>query len=211
MKKLTKTLLASAAALLSMNAMAGSQSFDSTFFDVEGNGGGALTLPKFDGSLGVLTSVDVVLEDRLSGFLQVQNNGTVPYTFTSSMTGVLNVTGTPITLSTTGSHDFVNLPAGANNTYDIGTVTDTFSHSYSGPLLAALYGPGSITVNVDGSVTPNFGGPANVDFYSEGTIDAYAKITYNYTTAPVPEPETYAMLLAGLGLLGFIARKRKAS
>lgn len=28
-------------------------------------------------------------------------------------------------------------------------------------------------------------------------------------TAPVPEPETYAMLLAGLGLLGFMARRRK--
>jgi hypothetical protein len=29
-------------------------------------------------------------------------------------------------------------------------------------------------------------------------------------TTPVPEPETYAMLLAGLGLLGFAARRRKA-
>ena len=27
--------------------------------------------------------------------------------------------------------------------------------------------------------------------------------------AAIPEPETYAMLLAGLGLLGFIARRRK--
>ena len=27
----------------------------------------------------------------------------------------------------------------------------------------------------------------------------------------VPEPETYAMLLAGLGLLGFIARRRKTA
>lgn len=27
--------------------------------------------------------------------------------------------------------------------------------------------------------------------------------------APIPEPETYAMLLAGLGLLGFAARRRK--
>lgn len=28
-------------------------------------------------------------------------------------------------------------------------------------------------------------------------------------TAPIPEPETYAMLLAGLGLLGVVARRRK--
>ena len=31
-----------------------------------------------------------------------------------------------------------------------------------------------------------------------------------YLLAPVPEPETYAMLLAGLGLLGALARRRKA-
>jgi hypothetical protein len=27
--------------------------------------------------------------------------------------------------------------------------------------------------------------------------------------APVPEPETYGMMLAGLGVLGFLARRRK--
>jgi hypothetical protein len=29
------------------------------------------------------------------------------------------------------------------------------------------------------------------------------------TTNPVPEPGTYAMLLAGLGVLGFVAHRRK--
>jgi hypothetical protein len=33
----------------------------------------------------------------------------------------------------------------------------------------------------------------------------------HFIFAPVPEPETYAMLLAGLGLLGFMARRRKES
>jgi hypothetical protein len=30
-----------------------------------------------------------------------------------------------------------------------------------------------------------------------------------YSPAPVPEPETYAMMLAGLGMLGFAAKRRK--
>jgi hypothetical protein len=33
--------------------------------------------------------------------------------------------------------------------------------------------------------------------------------TWNVTVSPVPEPESYAMLLAGLGLLGFATRRRK--
>lgn len=34
-------------------------------------------------------------------------------------------------------------------------------------------------------------------------------VTLNHVANPVPEPETYAMMLAGLGLLGFVARRRK--
>ncbi len=40
-------------------------------------------------------------------------------------------------------------------------------------------------------------------------------VRYDYAVVedipPIPEPETYAMLLAGLGLLGFMARRRKES
>jgi len=32
----------------------------------------------------------------------------------------------------------------------------------------------------------------------------------NFVAAPVPEPQTYAMLLAGLGLIGFSARRRES-
>ncbi|MDE2442461.1 MAG: PEP-CTERM sorting domain-containing protein [Betaproteobacteria bacterium] len=42
-----------------------------------------------------------------------------------------------------------------------------------------------------------------------GHLD-FASTAAPLPSAPVPEPETYAMLLAGLGALGFVARRRKA-
>jgi PEP-CTERM motif len=56
------------------------------------------------------------------------------------------------------------------------------------------------------------GGTSTLLFRAVGTSDSFGgsldaiSVT---TTSPVPEPETYAMMLAGLGLLGFIARRRK--
>ena len=44
-----------------------------------------------------------------------------------------------------------------------------------------------------------------------GLIDGYADNAKGFAptiTAAVPEPETYAMLFAGLGLIGFVARRR---
>ena len=35
------------------------------------------------------------------------------------------------------------------------------------------------------------------------------KLKFDFTATPVPEPETYALMLAGLGLVGFMARRRQ--
>ncbi|MBL8501504.1 MAG: FxDxF family PEP-CTERM protein [Nitrosomonas sp.] len=47
---------------------------------------------------------------------------------------------------------------------------------------------------------------------SGGPFD-YNDLSFSFTNtvAAVPEPETYAMLLAGLGLLGFMIRRKKVS
>lgn len=45
-----------------------------------------------------------------------------------------------------------------------------------------------------------------------GAIGTMSGVPYSQTiTAAVPEPETYAMFMAGLGLMGFIARRRKTN
>jgi choice-of-anchor C domain-containing protein len=48
-----------------------------------------------------------------------------------------------------------------------------------------------------------------LSFYSSGSGNSGAVLD-NVSVAAVPEPETYAMLLAGLGLMGFVAQRRKA-
>ena len=51
--------------------------------------------------------------------------------------------------------------------------------------------------------------------YNDSAGDAYLgdwdDFVIGVNIAPIPEPETYAMLLAGLGLMGFVARRRKKS
>ena len=55
------------------------------------------------------------------------------------------------------------------------------------------------------SLSANFSG-IDVDIETVTT-----QLTIQALTSPVPEPETYALLLAGLGLMGFHARRRKPS
>lgn len=45
----------------------------------------------------------------------------------------------------------------------------------------------------------------------EGSFFLGANGALNYTVAAIPEPEAYALMLAGLGLVGFAARRRKSA
>jgi len=48
----------------------------------------------------------------------------------------------------------------------------------------------------------------NISGFVQGNEGGYVAM-YTTMTASVPEPETFAMILAGLGLIGFTARRRK--
>jgi hypothetical protein len=65
------------------------------------------------------------------------------------------------------------------------------------------------------SVGLNFSGEAHsVTFAGVANYIAFDDVTFGSATTPpvtpVPEPETYLLMLAGVGLTGFMARRRKA-
>jgi PEP-CTERM motif len=62
------------------------------------------------------------------------------------------------------------------------------------------------------SSPPSFSGRLALDFSNSSTGAAAGSVFFDgLTVTPVPEPETYAMLLAGLGLLGVAAYRRRDS
>ena len=53
------------------------------------------------------------------------------------------------------------------------------------------------------------GSTQKLTFAALGTSNSYGTSLDNISVSAIPEPETYAMMLAGLGLMGLIARRRR--
>lgn len=98
-----------------------------------------------------------------------------------------------------------NGPAGQGVAVSFGGVAQDF---YSTAAANTLYSNTlSFTAASTGLATLSFASAAQAgtpfDNYSGAVID-------NVSVSAVPEPETYAMLLAGLGLMGFLRRRKAA-
>ena len=62
----------------------------------------------------------------------------------------------------------------------------------------------SLTVNSTGSAGQVFTATSLVFSSSDNAFESA-----NFSITPIPEPETYALMMAGLGAMGFVARRRR--
>ena len=91
---------------------------------------------------------------------------------------------------------------------------DTFDakiwSAQTGTIALSVASPSAATVSIMMNLTANANGTTDELLYNYAFIDARElQLTVTTAMVPVPEPETYALLLAGLGAIGFVAARRR--
>lgn len=130
-----------------------------------------------------------------SSFATNQYGGGCGYTDGMTCSGLLASNGLGSTLFTPGTQTFtIDVTPGDLSNGSLAFIAEIYAGNYSDPSLNA-------PLIIDPTITLT-------GLYQGVTVTTSSGYSYTGVSA-VPEPETYAMLLAGLGLIGFIAYRRK--
>lgn len=191
MKSLHKALLVSAGLLLSSTAMAATEQYGTLLsgsyqpsvpfasLDVTGSG------TTYDFTLTANDLNSIFAPGSFIGAIAVDvSSNTIP--------NVTSFGDSPVSVSPGGG------PTGAFE----------FRFDLTGPQQARLTSGESV------SWTATFANPVTFEghqfaLHVQGLTKAEGGSGWYTNTSPVPEPETYGLMLSGLGMIGFIARRRK--
>ncbi|MYM94287.1 choice-of-anchor E domain-containing protein [Duganella vulcania] len=171
-----------------------------------------LNFAQFDASLGTLTSVKFDLFADVSGKVDLSNYNNDAITVPVSLSVDVWLNRPDHSALVLFSAPLLNQDA----TID-GNGTLSLNNAFSMSNSASYNGAGDLSLFTgNGNVATLFAAKAYTQANGDGVesdfltkVGGYGKVTYTYTAAPVPEPETYGMLLAGLALVG-VAAKRKS-
>jgi len=192
-----------------------------------------LTVSQFDGSLGTLTAVEIVLIGSVSGTANAESLDAAPANLTLDLRGdieldltslsVANIllvdvgdTGAPSVSAFVGDIDF----AGASGvSMDLsGSDTDSASTTDVGDL-AFFTGGGTVSFLASATGKSSGTGAGNLITQFQTQAGAEMRVTYTYDEAPppppppgtVPTPAPLALMALGLiGIAGFARRSRVA-
>ncbi len=175
-------------------------------------------------SIAGLTVAGAVGTSVALGSLNTDQLGTVTFTYLGNESGYNNrmLTFNGVTILTESNTVGASVTSGVTQ---VGALNFKFQDNHNGTAVNGGSWTKNTSIGLIGTgMTVVAPGAAGTYAYVIGFNDGGGKgktlgdwddfvVGVNFTAAvtPVPEPETYAMLLAGLGLMGAIARRRKAS
>lgn len=167
--------------------------------DTKAVGGGSGVTATYAGDVsGILNSFDPLSAATAWLYTQFRN--------TSNPLGIYG-----FTQNNAASHNAMQLAIWKLENEISSTVNTTVHNNYLGNTLAQSLV--AAAVNATTGASPSWSGLGNVQVlnlyasYSNGVFSGNAQS--QLYLAPVPEPEIYSMIAAGLGLMGFVARRRK--
>ncbi|MFO0949904.1 MAG: choice-of-anchor E domain-containing protein [Isosphaeraceae bacterium] len=165
----------------------------------------AVTLPGFDPSLGVLTSVDVTFQGSITSDVFAENTSiSSPSTLTANASGVVSASGPGLDVSlplnvidsafdaTTydGSEDF-----GGTSGHEFGptTASGTRTVTVTDPAALAAFAAGGLDVNVSARGQASADGGGSLSAYAVTTASASFTVVYHYTPKNGVSPGNYAV------------------
>ncbi|MDC8759739.1 choice-of-anchor E domain-containing protein [Janthinobacterium fluminis] len=188
------------------------------------NWNAVLGLGKFDTSLGTLTSIKFALGGLLQGVGKSESLDASATDVTLKLAATLTlyrpdasalvITNPLFTQQFSftafdGNIDFAGTSGGSTGLRSTTGFNSFTSSQASDFALFSALGGGIINLGLDAAGTSTVSGAGNLVSMFQTSAGGNVAVTYEYIAA-VPEPETYAMLLGGLLLVGAAARRKAA-
>ena len=205
----------------SLPAGAATVSYNDTILSKTTNWIDSFTLTKFDGSLGTLNSITFTLQGTVLGDAKFESLDTSPTTVTMNLSSILTlqrpdlstlVQVIPLCSTTDNAGPFdtvIDFVGESGKTY-IG-LSNTAINDFTSPPpasdLALFTGSGNIILPITATGHSTGSGSGNLLTQFSSNASALGTIVYNYT--PVPEPSSMVALLAGIGGLAGLIRRRR--
>lgn len=215
MKKLSQALLV-ATCLVAASASAAtktSSSSSNVIISQDTDWNDFLNFDKFNGALGQLTSVKVDLYSTITGSVSLTNYNpditTVPFSLAATVALSRPDSSNLALINSTLFSTSEEIAYGA--TYIASkTLSEHAGATFSNAQDLALFtGPGKISTLIAANASSSVSADS-IDTQFATQASGKGSVTYTYIAA-VPEPETYGMLLLGLGVLGVVARRKRAT